>query len=244
MCLHAKAVVDCESTKRAYYAPVCLGSSTRTARHPHRRKTTGRLGIIQIIAYAWRNMQDTRTDEELMLAYKHGETTAFDVLYRRYRQPLYRYLRHQCGNAAIAEELFQDIWLNIVRTRERYEVTALFKTFVYRLAHNRLIDHYRKQKHGVPSSYDEHEGLLNMDYTANPISPQRQISAQQQMQAMLSAIEALPEAQREAFLLKENGGLSVEQIAAVTHVNAETAKSRIRYAMNKLKQAIDVDTDD
>lgn len=189
-------------------------------------------------------MQDTRTDEELMLAYKHGETTAFDVLYRRYRQPLYRYLRHQCGNAAIAEELFQDIWLNIVRTRERYEVTALFKTFVYRLAHNRLIDHYRKQKHGVPSSYDEHEGLLNMDYTANPISPQRQISAQQQMQAMLSAIEALPEAQREAFLLKENGGLSVEQIAAVTHVNAETAKSRIRYAMNKLKQAIDVDTDD
>ena len=179
-----------------------------------------------------------------MLAYKNGEIVAFEVLYRRYRQPLFRYLRHQCGNAAIAEELFQDIWMNLVRTRERYEVTAQFKTFVYRLAHNRLIDHYRKQKHGVPSSYDEHAGLLNMENTSNPLSPQRQVSAQQQLQALLAAIEALPEAQREAFLLKENSGLSVEQIAELTNVNPETAKSRLRYAMNKLKQAIDVDSND
>ena len=203
-----------------------------------------RLGIYRLFAYAWRNMQDTRTDEELMLAYKDGDSHAFEMLYNRYRQPLYRYLRHQCGNAAIAEELFQDIWMNIVRTRERYEVSALFKTFVYRLAHNRLIDHYRKHKHGVPSSYDEHEGLLNTEFTADPISPQRQVSAQQQMQLLLTAIEELPEAQREAFLLKENSDLSVEQIAALTNVNAETAKSRIRYAMNKLRQAIAVDNDD
>ena len=209
-----------------------------------RRKATERLCIFYIFAYAWPNMQDTRSDEQLMLAYKNGEVVAFEVLYRRYRQPLFRYLRHQCGNAAIAEELFQDIWMNIVRTRERYEVTAQFKTFVYRLAHNRLIDHYRKQKHGVPSSYDEHEGLLNMENTSNPLSPQRQVDAQQQMQALLAAIEALPEAQREAFLLKENSGLSVEQIADLTNVNPETAKSRIRYAMNKLKQAIDVDSND
>ena len=213
-------------------------------RYAGRRKATERLGIFQIFAYAWPNMQDTRTDEELMLAYKNGEIVAFEVLYRRYRQPLFRYLRHQCGNAAIAEELFQDIWMNLVRTRERYEVTAQFKTFVYRLAHNRLIDHYRKQKHGVPSSYDEHAGLLNMENTSNPLSPQRQVSAQQQLQALLAAIEALPEAQREAFLLKENSGLSVEQIAELTNVNPETAKSRLRYAMNKLKQAIDVDSND
>ena len=203
-----------------------------------------RLGIFRRIAYAWCNMQETRTDEDLMLAYKNGEVRAFEILYSRYRQPLYRYLQHQCGSGAIAEELFQDVWMNIVRTRQRYEVTALFKTFVYRLAHNRLIDHYRKQKHGVPSSYDEHEGLLNSEHTANPISPQRQVSAQQQMQALLVAIEALPEAQREAFLLKENSGLSIEEIAIITNVNPETAKSRIRYAMSKLKQAIDVDSYD
>jgi len=189
-------------------------------------------------------MLDKKTDEELMLAYKGGDAQAFEILYKRYRLPLFRYLQHQCGNAAIAEELFQDIWMNIVRTRERYEVSALFKTYVYNLAHNRLIDHYRKQKHGIPSSYDEHEGLLNMEYTANPVSPERQVSAQQQMQVLLKAIGELPEAQREAFLLKENTGLSVEAIAAITNVNPETAKSRIRYAMNKLKHAIDVDNHD
>lgn len=129
--------------------------------------------------------------------------------------------------------------MNIVKTRERYEVTAQFKTFVYRLAHNRLIDHYRKQKHGLPVSYDEHEGLLNSEYTSNSISPQRQVRAQQQMRALLDAIDVLPEAQREAFLLKENSG-RVEEIASVTDVNPETAKSRIRYAMNKLRQAIEV----
>lgn len=203
-----------------------------------------RLGIFRRIAYAWPNMQETRTDEELMLAYKEGDAHAFETLYSRYRLPLFRYLQHQCGNAAIAEELFQDIWLNIVRTRDRYEVTALFKTFVFHLAHNRLIDHYRKQKHGVPSSYDEHEGLLNMEITSNPISPQRQVSAQQQMTLLRKAIDELPEAQREAFLLKENTGLSVEEIATLTNVNPETAKSRIRYAMNKLRQAISVDDDD
>ena len=244
-------VVHCSGRQRPYRTPSLLKRDQ--SRLPATVSITGkacqhkampRLGIIPFFAYAWCNMQDTRSDEELMLAYKNGEVAAFEVLYRRYRQPLYRYLHHQCGNAAIAEELFQDIWMNLVRTRERYEVTALFKTFVYRLAHNRLIDHYRKQKHGLPSSYNEHEGLLNMESTANPLSPQRQVSAQQQMQALLAAIEALPEAQREAFLLKENSGLSVEQIAALTDVNTETAKSRIRYAMNKLKQAVDVDQHD
>jgi len=211
---------------------------------PVRTEVPERLGFFLQIAYAWRNMQETRTDEELMLAYRDGDTRAFEILYGRYRLPLFRYLQHQCGNAAIAEELFQDIWLNIVRTRERYEVTALFKTFVYHLAHNRLIDHYRKHTHGVPSSYDEHEGLLNMEITANPITPQRQVSAQQQVALLQKAISELPEAQREAFLLKENTGLSVEEIAAITDVNPETAKSRIRYAMNKLRQAIDAGNDD
>jgi RNA polymerase sigma-70 factor (ECF subfamily) len=189
-------------------------------------------------------MQETRTDEELMLAYRDGDTRAFDTLYRRYRLPIHRYLQHQCGSAAIAEELFQDIWLNIVRTRERYEVTALFKTYVYHLAHNRLIDHYRKQKHGIPASYDEHEGLLNMEDTANHLSPQRLVSAQQQVALLEKAIADLPEAQREAFLLKENTGLSVDEIASITNVNPETAKSRIRYAMNKLRQAVSIDEHD
>jgi len=104
-----------------------------------------------------------------------------------------------------------------------------------------LIDHYRKQKHGVPSSYNEHEDLLNKDDTANRITPQRQVNVDQQVDQLLNAIAELPEAQREAFLLKEESGLSVEEIAEMTNVKPETAKSRIRYAMKKLKQAVELD---
>jgi len=200
-----------------------------------------RLGKPHIIAYIWVIMHDAVKDEQLMLQYKDGDSRAFEILYSRYRLPMFRYLQNQCGNAAIAEEIFQDVWMNLVRARERYEVTASFKTYIYRLAHNRLIDHYRKQKHGVPSSYDEHEGLLNMDETANHISPQRQVAVEQQVDRLLNAIAELPEAQREAFLLKEETGLSVEEIATMTNVKPETAKSRIRYAMNKLKQAVEIE---
>lgn len=186
-------------------------------------------------------MHDVVSDENLMLQYKDGDDQAFETLYSRYRQPLFRYLQHQCGNAAIAEELFQDIWINLIRARHRYEVSASFKTFIYHMAHNRLIDHYRKQKHGVPASYDEHEELLNLEVTANPLSAERQVQGQQTMARLMAAITALPEAQREAFLLKENTGLSVEQIADITGVNVETAKSRIRYAINKLRNSVELE---
>ena len=117
------------------------------------------------MSYAILQMHDPISDEQLMLQYKDGDTSAFEVLYSRYRLPMFRYLQNQCGNAAIAEEIFQDVWMKLIRARERYEVTASFKTYIYRVAHNRLIDHYRKQKHGIPSSYDEHEGLLNLNET-------------------------------------------------------------------------------
>lgn len=184
-------------------------------------------------------LRDT-TDEDLMLRYRdHGDTTAFEILYSRYKKLLFRYLQHQCGNAAVAEELFQDVWMNMIKSRERYEVKASFKTFVYRMAHNRLIDHYRKHRHGVPSSYDENEEMLNSWDFADPITPEQVASGHQQIERLLQAIEALPEAQREAFLLKEATGLGLEEIAQVTNVNSETAKSRLRYAINKLRQALE-----
>lgn len=189
-------------------------------------------------------MHDVVSDENLMLQYKDGDAQAFETLYARYRQPLFRYLQHQCGNAAIAEELFQDIWLNLIRTRNRYQVSASFKTFIYHLAHNRLIDHYRKQKHGVPASYDEHEELLNLESASDPVSAERRVQGEQQLKQLMDAIAALPEAQREAFLLKENTGLSVEQIADITGVNVETAKSRLRYALTKLRNSIELEDHD
>jgi len=207
----------------------------------HLKPLSHRLGKLFRITYANHTMHDEISNEQLMLQYKDGDAEAFEILYSRFRLPMFRYLRNQCGSEAIAEEIFQDVWLNLVRARERYQVTASFKTYIYRLAHNRLIDHYRKQKHGVPSSYNEHEDLLNKDDTANRITPQRQVNVDQQVDQLLNAIAELPEAQREAFLLKEESGLSVEEIAEMTNVKPETAKSRIRYAMKKLKQAVELD---
>ena len=98
-----------------------------------------------------------RSDETLMLDYRAGDTAAFDELYRRHKGGLYRYLLRQCRDAAAAAELFQDIWMNLVRARGRYEPSAKFSTYLYRLAHNRLVDHYRRRTHGasVPLGNDE-----------------------------------------------------------------------------------------
>jgi RNA polymerase sigma factor (sigma-70 family) len=179
------------------------------------------------------------SDEVLMLAYRDGDASAFEILYRRFRGPMYRYLLRQCGNAGVAEELFQDVWLNIVRSRQRYEVKASFSTYVYQVAHNRLIDHYRKTSGKLPISYDQEpeDGDALLIDRSRP-SAEQQLDDGRAVQQLLSAISELPEAQREAFLLREEGGLSLEEIAAATGVNRETVKSRLRYAVGKLRKQL------
>ena len=88
----------------------------------------------------------TRTapgDEDLMLSYAAGDAAAFDALYARHKGGVYRYLVRQCAHAGTADELFQDVWMNVIRVRTSYEPTAKFTTWLYRIAHNRLIDHWR-----------------------------------------------------------------------------------------------------
>lgn len=172
-----------------------------------------------------------------MLAYRDGDASAFEVLYNRFRGPVYRYLARQCGNASVAEELFQDVWMNLIRTRERYEVRASFSTFVFQIAHNRLIDYYRKVSGKVPVSYDDNpEESQYWLVDATQLSIEAQVDTGRQVEQLMQAIGELPEAQREAFLLKEEGGLSLEEIADATGVNRETVKSRLRYAVNKLRK--------
>lgn len=179
------------------------------------------------------------SDELLMLAYRDADASAFEMLYRRYRGPMYRYLLRQCGNAGIAEELFQDVWMNVIRARERYEVKASFSTYVYQMAHNRLIDHYRKTSGKVPLSFEDNpdpDNSLLID-RQQPEAVKR-LDDGRQVEALLSAIGELPEAQREALLLKEESGMSLDEIAEVTGVNRETVKSRLRYAVNKLRRRV------
>jgi RNA polymerase sigma-70 factor (ECF subfamily) len=88
--------------------------------------------------------QDARTDEGLMLAYRDGEGATFETLYARWRGPLYRYFLRQCGHAGQADELFQDVFMRVIGAAAGYEPTARFTTWLFRIAHNRLIDHWRK----------------------------------------------------------------------------------------------------
>lgn len=172
------------------------------------------------------------TDEDLMLMYRDGDASAFEILYDRHKGPIYRYILRHCGNSGIAEELFQDVWLKLINARERYTVTAKFTTYLYRVTHNHLIDHFRKLQPVNPID-DE----VQSDALASPVQdqPDRRAELEQQTRLLLDAVESLPMEQRRVFLLKEEAGMSISEIADVLGENAETVKSRMRYAVKKLR---------
>lgn len=174
-----------------------------------------------------------------MLGYRDGDAGAFDALYARHKGGLYRYLLRQCRDAAVAEELFQDVWMNLIRARAGYTVQAKFTTYLYRLAHNRLIDHYRKHAQGATVSFEDGDGeaLAELpDEQERPLGDR--LDAKRKAGRLLELIAGLPETQREAFLLQQEGGMSVKEIAQATGVTRETAKSRLRYAMARLRQGM------
>ena len=166
-----------------------------------------------------------------MLAYRDGNAGAFETLYTRHRGKLYRFVLRSVKARGTAEELFQEVWIRVIEARGRYTPQAKFTTWLYTIAHNRLVDHWRRA--GVPLvSLDDH------DVPANTPDPARHAEAREALARFAAALERLPPAQREAFLLHEEAGLTVAEIAAATDSNEEAAKSRLRYAMAKLKAAI------
>ena len=172
-------------------------------------------------------------DSALMLRYRDGDTAAFDTLYRRHNDALYRYLLRLCRHRDTAEDIFQDVWGKIIKARSNYRPTAKFTTFLYRVAHNCFIDHIRRNKRHANST--EFDPELHSDPGEQPETITERSLARERL---LVALQDLPQEQRDAFLLREEAGLSVEQIASVTGCNRETAKSRIRYAVTKLTVAI------
>lgn len=181
---------------------------------------------------------DARTDEELMLAYRDGNDAAFDALYARHRGALFRYLVRQCGERGAAEELFQDVWMNLIRARAHYVVTARFATYLYRLAHNRLIDHYRRRSPHALVSFDDDNATIEELAAPARDEPSAAFESKAQAERFLQLLEALPAAQREAFVLQQEGGMTIDEIAQATGVGHETAKSRLRYAIAKLREGM------
>ena len=176
-------------------------------------------------------------DEQWMLAYGTGDAAAFERLYARHKAPVYRYILRSVKTAGEAEELFQDVWMRVIESRARYTPQAKFTTWLYTIAHHRLVDHWRARGLTLVSLDDEEGGAAEPS-TGEVADPRRIAAGRESLAKLAAGIAALPLAQREAFLLHHEGGLSIADIAAATGSNEEAAKSRLRYAMNKLREAI------
>lgn len=175
-------------------------------------------------------------DEALMAAYRDGDSAAFDTLYERHRASLYRFVLRGVKSRGLAEELYQDIWMRVIEARLRYSPTARFTTWLYTIAHNRLVDHWRRKELAAVEPEETEQVPAGVD-----ADPARRAEGRQDLERLARAIEALPRAQREAFLLHEETGMTALEIAAVTDSDPEAVKSRLRYAYAKLRTAVDHD---
>jgi RNA polymerase sigma-70 factor, ECF subfamily len=177
-------------------------------------------------------------DAQLMLAYARGEMRAFETLYSRHRAALYRYLLRQARDGEVANDLFQEVWSRVVVNRARYEARAKFRTFLFTLAHNCFIDHCRRTRSrpaGIGIEDADAADLLPADAAQRP---DHALQRSEETQRYRAALAQLPAEQRDVYLLHEESDLSLEEIARVTGVGTETAKSRLRYAVGKLKAAL------
>lgn len=176
------------------------------------------------------------SDEELMLAFQAGDAGAFDTLYQRHRGRLFRFLSREAGSREAGEEIYQEAWMRLIRHRDSYSVQAKFSTWIYKLAHSCLIDHLRKQ--GRLWKHEETAEELPEAESCS-LSPEEEWGRGLTAKALQDCMAELPAEQREVFLLKEEGGHSLAAIAEIAGVNIESAKSRLRYALKKLRGCLE-----
>ncbi|MBP5946287.1 RNA polymerase sigma factor [Pseudomonas sp. P116] len=178
----------------------------------------------------------TSSDETLLARYREGDGAAFEILYARHRQSLYRFLLGLSGKAELADEVFQETWLSLIRSASQPQGRAIFRTWLFQIARNRLIDHWRKHGARQPlhDSYDEQTHAVS-DEAADP---EQLLSLSRDSQRLETALQSLPADQREVFLLRAHGDLDLAQIASLTETPLETVKSRLRYAQHKLRRLL------
>lgn len=189
-------------------------------------------------------MLNNVTDEQLIHSYHKGENKAFETLYRRYKKAIYHYFFRQVHSISIADELHQDVWLNIIKSSSTFKKESSFKTWLYTVAHNRLVDHYRQnsrqalslvQTFNKPDDSSEDSSKAIEAVNNHTDAPEETLQEQQIRHALIQGIKTLPEEQKEVFLLHENSGLTLQEIALVTNSSFESTKSRLRYAVKKLR---------
>jgi RNA polymerase sigma factor (sigma-70 family) len=189
------------------------------------------------------------TDDALMAAYAGGDAAAFEQLYTRHQAGLYRFVRRLLGSALSAQtdEVFQDTWLRVVQARARWEPQgATFRTWLFTLAHHRVIDMLRRSGREVSLDAFAADGDAPWEPDAqawqhwpapsSAASPAEDIAFWRRAgEQLLRCLDQLPLPQRSAFLLHHDDGLALDEVARALEVGFETAKTRLRYAMSKLR---------
>jgi RNA polymerase sigma factor (sigma-70 family) len=190
--------------------------------------------ISQLFASA--DSSTASSDESLLARYREGDGAAFEILYARHRQGLYRFLLGLSSKPELADEVFQETWLSLIRSNSQPQGRATFRTWLFQIARNRLIDHWRKHGARQPlhDSYDEQNHAVSDE--AN--DPEQLFTLSRDSQRLDSALQTLPADQREVFLLRAHGDLDLAQIASLTEAPLETVKSRLRYAQQKLRRLL------
>jgi len=169
-----------------------------------------------------------------MLAYARGDLRAFEALYARQRGMLYRYILRGVHDRASADELFQETWSRLVASRERYRVEAKFSTWLLQIAHNLIVDSFRRSR--PQAGAEETETVMRELDVPEADRPEQLLGEFEQRRRLQLVLDALPPEQREAFLLRVEGGLGLEEIARLTGAGQETVKSRLRYALAKIRE--------
>ena len=175
-------------------------------------------------------------DAMLMLAYARGDLAAFEALYARHRGMLYRFLLRSVRDPHRTDELFQETWSRVISARTRYQPQAKFSTWLLQIAHNLMIDGLRRQR--PMAGGDEAEVALAQVASPDREQPDHALSEFERRRNLQRAIEQLPREQRTVVLLRLEQELSLEEIAAVTGTGRETVKSRLRYAMTRLREVL------
>jgi RNA polymerase sigma-70 factor (ECF subfamily) len=176
---------------------------------------------------------DRLTDEALYSRFRKGETAAFDMLYERYRQPLYLFLLRSTPSKSDAEDLFQELWTRVIHARDQFQEGSV-KAWLFRIARNLEIDMYRRRSLRPMADSER----VDASAATDPLPEQRAHDADCG-DRLVAAIDSLPRDQREAFLLKEETGLPLTDIAQLVSVGRETIKSRLRYAMKHLREILE-----
>ncbi len=188
------------------------------------------------------------SDEALMLRYKEGDLPAFQELYRRHSRGLYRFVAWHAPRREWADEIAQDSWISLHQARLQYQPLASFRTYLYQIARNRLLDLLRQPQAQL---VDDATLFDHLDQTGHGgqadglagAGADTALEHRQRTRALHAAIHALPGEQKEALILQQFSGMSLEEIAELVAAPVETVKSRLRYAMKKLRQHYAADAD-